>query len=485
MSTPANPDRPPLNPEWLLAALPPRDAAAPDLDPTDSRFTAMLDLVTKGDYITAGQRAEQAMQEGLHDLRVLGYYLFGYFAQRGPQALPVVYRILQQTLGPNSEAIGPREKREIHSENTLQWLFSAMLRNVEHHAKAKDARWQEWLDGQNRAAIDQSLELSTTLGPIIAQHSAKSRAALRFASLDGWLRGLEPASLAPDARSKETQENGRGERSNSLSIEAPVEAAKDGAGGAGEKASSDGDDDERDNSPAARKRRRERKRAEERKRAQDAKRYSLSLDLGDGNAGFMRAAPPPAAMDDDDDEFAIEEPDEDRPSRNAADDEDGPRDDEFSSVDEADVEHEVEDPRAQAQRGARGFLEDDRETSEAGLRAPRGRLTHHAASPMQIGGEPVDTAPEWGELVGRLRAFEQLLQSGEYMKAAVLASDIQAAITSFDPVRYFPSLFAGYLAAFSTHMRPLETCLKESGSVQFKVLQKLYQVNPEEFLRKR
>jgi hypothetical protein len=481
MSTPAKVDLPPLSPEWLLAPLPARDAAAADLDPTDGRFAAMLDLVTKGEYITAGHRAEQAMQDGLLDMRVLGYYLFGYFAERGPAALPVVYRIVQQALGPAGEAIGPREKREIHVENTLQWLFSAMLRNVEHHAKQKDARWQEWLDGKNRPAIDEALELSNALGPVIAQHSAKSRAALRFASLDGWLRGLEPASAAPDARSKETREEGRGERSNSLSIAAPEDAER--AEAAASKGDGESDPDGDDDSPAARRRRKQKEKAEQRRRAEEAKRYSLSLDLGTGSTNFSRGVPQPQADDDEDDD----DDDDDEHDGDSAGDADASRhaEDEFSHVDEADVEDEDEDPRARAQRGARGFLEDDRETSEASLRQPRGRMQSPAGGPLRIGDESIDASPEWTGLVSRLQAFEQLLQAGEYMKAAVLASDIQAAITSFDPVRYFPSLFAGYLAAFSTHMRPLETCLKESGSVQFKVLQKLYQVSPEEFLRKR
>ncbi len=491
MSTPANVDFPPLNPDWLLAPLPARDASAPDLDPTDGRFMAMLDLVTKGDYIVAGRRAEQAMHEGLSDWRVLGYYLFGYFAEAGPKALPVVYRIVQQALGPSAEAIGPREKREIHTENTLQWLFASMLRNVEHHAKHKDARWQEWLDGKNRPAIDEALELSTVLSPIIAQSSAKSRAALRFSSLDGWLRGLEPASAAPDARSKETRDEARGERSQSVSVDVPGDAAKSDA-----KPADDEDAPPKNETRAEKRERLRRERAEKRKRAEDAKRYSLSLDLGDGGGGFSGRHSSPSAdpadddldeddLDDDGDDDDIAADDDAR--RRALHDEDRPHDDddEVSHVEEADVEHEDEDPRSQAGKGARGFLEDDRETSEASVRRPRGRLLPAEGTMTRIGGQAVEASPEWAGLLHRLHAFEELLQAGEYMKAAVLASDIQAAIASFDPVRYFPTLFSGFLAAFSNHMRPLETCLKESGSVQFKVLQKLYQVSPEEFVRKR
>ena len=156
--------------------------------------------------------------------------------------------------------------------------------------------------------------------------------------------------------------------------------------------------------------------------------------------------------------------DEQRSAPRAPHDEDRPHDD------DDEVSH-VEEGRRRARRrgpgGARrapwrlpgGRSRDQRSQCPA---APCGRLL------------PAEgTNPHWrpcrrglargAGLLHRLHAFEELLQAGEYMKAAVLASDIQAAIASSTRSRYFPTLSSGFLGASASHMRPLETCLKRAA----------------------
>ncbi len=529
--------RPPLAPDWLLQPLAGRQAASADLDPTDSRFTAMLDLVTRGEYITAAHRAEQALHDGLMDIRVLGYYLFGCFVEKGPGGLPQLYRILNQTLGPNAEAIGPRDKREVHVENALHWLFSAMLRNVEHHARSKDDVWKAWVDDANRPAIDAALDLSTELQALIAQHSPKSKATQRFQSVDAWMRDLErPAPPPPAPAAKATPEK-----------TAPEKTADDRSG-----------KEDRSGKKEAEPRKRSR-----RELAEDAKRYSLSFDLGDGNISVSKAAPAGSSEDEDEDEDEDEELNDRSRDRSEDESHDNEHDDEPDNDHDDDDEHdgdlddddnedrdiddrrdgEEDDDEDEPRRGKRprsasedegddeqqvgadddsDDSDDDNDDNDNDVRSALiarrpgqakpdvgrrpdlnqrtpGRMDRerarggnsraaHAEARTQVGGldgEVVEGSAEWQTLLQRLRGFESLLQNGDYMRAAVLAQDIQNAIATFDPVRYFPTLFSGYLAAFSEHMQPLETCLRESNSVQFKVLQKLFQVSPEQFLRRR
>lgn len=501
---------PPLSPDWLLQPLAARSESSSDLDLTDSRFTAMLDLVTRGDYVTAGRRAEQALHDGLMDVRVLGYYLYGCFVEKGLAGLPLLYRILAQTLGPNMAALGPREKREIHVENTLQWMFAAMLRNVEHHERSQDATWKQWMDNATRPAIDEALDLTATLEPLIAQHSAKSRAALRFQSLDAWVRGLErPQPAAPPSPKK-------------------VDTQPAGSDATGDKGKSGKKSSKKEVARAARQ------------RAEDAKRYGLSFDFGDGKVVASRPASIVADSDDDSDDNDDDDGDDGAQAdaslgRRDEGDEDDERENDLDSH-----EHDEDRIGARAQRAAEEDpdfdWDDDRSTtpahddegpsssalarrpvaldpddddddddgSAAEVRPARGVNPPHTSDVAQSpragrearsntdlratrsqDADAVEGSQEWQSLLLRLRSFESLLASGDYMKAAVLAHDIQQAIATFDPVRYFPSVFSGFLAAFSTHMHPLEACLKESGSVQFKVLQKLFQVAPDEFMRRR
>lgn len=97
---------------------------------------------------------------------------------------------------------------------------------------------------------------------------------------------------------------------------------------------------------------------------------------------------------------------------------------------------------------------------------------------------PAQGGTEWQRLLDRLSAFDTLIREGQYMKAAVVATDIQAAVASFDPVAYFPQIFAPYLTAFAEHMRPLEHYLNDTEAVKFKVLRQLYKVDFTKFMKK-
>ena len=86
-----------------------------------------------------------------------------------------VYRIVQRGSGGPAPTIGRRGSAKLH-RNTLQWLFAsdAAQRSNTTAKHQGCSRWQEWLDGRNRPAIDEALELSAVLRSIIAQSSAKS-----------------------------------------------------------------------------------------------------------------------------------------------------------------------------------------------------------------------------------------------------------------------------------------------------------------------
>jgi hypothetical protein len=50
-------------------------------------------------------------------------------------------------------------------------------------------------------------------------------------------------------------------------------------------------------------------------------------------------------------------------------------------------------------------------------------------------------------LKAKLAGFQDLVARGELARAAVVASDVRAMLASFDPVSYFPSMFAAYFKA--------------------------------------
>lgn len=82
----------------------------------------------------------------------------------------------------------------------------------------------------------------------------------------------------------------------------------------------------------------------------------------------------------------------------------------------------------------------------------------------------------------KLKIFEVLIEKDDYLKAAVVANDIDHLIENFDPLSYFPKLFAKYFSTFAKHVTALTEQYEKRDSLQVKALVKLYRTDLEMFL---
>lgn len=417
-SGPAPDAPPPLAPEWLLEPLPQQEGPGPDLEPSDSRFEEINALILRGEYLQAGRRSEELLQSGVHDVRVFGYYTFAVFIERGLPSLSLVFRLILSLLGTHYAAFGPANKKQLQTENMLLWLLSGILKNVELHGTLKDSTWKEWMEPRHRAALDEAVELCPQVQLALGNFAPKSRAGLRFQSLDGWLSGLghgETGISKPSAGTQADSKNSKDTRTSNESREGR-------------------DKPEPEKAPKE--------------------------DL---------------AEESDEDENEDEDEDEDAESGEHSLDEDYAEDEAVFSLDA-----DGEDPEAEDAEDAAAETEDEVPAYKPG--GARHRAGRDA--PAKPEAAVPAGSPDWQHLRQRLDAFAVLIKEGQYLKAAVLATDIQAKMSAFDPVAYFPEIFAPYLEAFAEHMRPLEHYLDDTHSLKFKVLQKLYLVDFEKFMRK-
>lgn len=91
-------------------------------------------------------------------------------------------------------------------------------------------------------------------------------------------------------------------------------------------------------------------------------------------------------------------------------------------------------------------------------------------------------SPALHEFMRKLHAFELLLTSGNFAKAAIVASDVRAVIGAFDPVVYLPGLLAPHFRLLSQHADQLASQLEQSGSPGWQAFEQLYRVDLEAFL---
>lgn len=82
----------------------------------------------------------------------------------------------------------------------------------------------------------------------------------------------------------------------------------------------------------------------------------------------------------------------------------------------------------------------------------------------------------------KLKVFELLISQNNYLKAAVVAKDIDHLLENFDPLNYFPKLFAKYFSLFAKHVAALSEQYENKESLQVKHLEKLYRADLDMFI---
>lgn len=81
---------------------------------------------------------------------------------------------------------------------------------------------------------------------------------------------------------------------------------------------------------------------------------------------------------------------------------------------------------------------------EAEQEAEQEAPTSKAVNPLIGGSIGVEGSVHLQLLLRKIKAFERLIQQEKYPRAALVADDINETLANFDPLLYFPGLFANY-----------------------------------------
>jgi hypothetical protein len=112
---------------------------------------------------------------------------------------------------------------------------------------------------------------------------------------------------------------------------------------------------------------------------------------------------------------------------------------------------------------------------------PREEVQEDSMQPLRRRVELV-ASQHFVELVGKLKAFEVLVEKGEHEKAALVADDVLATLDSFDPRDYFPELFSRFSSLVSTNIETLSGHWGNKDSVAWKALGQFYKVDLKGFV---
>lgn len=161
----------------------------PGLDTLDSRFSDIAGMVQEGNFSNAAVQAQKILQDEIYDIRIICYYLYGFFDEVGPGSLKDIFHILGKIFCENWEAVGPLKNRTNHSKNSLNWLLKKINKILESEEKRKGEKWQSWQDNTPPENVREALDTIQALGQDMEAVLEKQASTVvdRLAKVTAWL----------------------------------------------------------------------------------------------------------------------------------------------------------------------------------------------------------------------------------------------------------------------------------------------------------
>ena len=174
-------------------------AENPGLESTDPRFDDIVTLVQAGNFELAAGRCEAILAEGVYDIRLICYFLYGHWQEQGLASLLELNQCLTQLLQKNWEAIGPLGNREKYLEKSLDWLFRQLLKKIKYEEGKNSPLWQHWQASVSAEDAEEMLESGKSLrAAVIPRLEDKAGVIIdQWSKIDQWLRIFQNLQYHP------------------------------------------------------------------------------------------------------------------------------------------------------------------------------------------------------------------------------------------------------------------------------------------------
>lgn len=172
------------------------EPASPGLALGDPRLDAITDAAFKSQYAEAAGLAQDIWSEGIRDVRIIGYLLYGYYLARGAPALSLIFEQLTHTLTARWDYIGPA-KKDKPADGALHWLFTSLIRQLNGHEKARDEHYAAWLTPDGIAAFAAAELAIATLVAEAEPRFATGKCFDKLRNLSGCIRDIGGSLHAP------------------------------------------------------------------------------------------------------------------------------------------------------------------------------------------------------------------------------------------------------------------------------------------------
>ncbi|MEZ0229406.1 MAG: type VI secretion system protein IglI family protein, partial [Planctomycetota bacterium] len=167
----------------------------PGLDTLDPRFQEIAGFVEAGEFAKASEQTQALLKEGIADIRIISYFLYGVFLEVGLGGLGQMLQALGGLFGPNWAAIGPVQKKEKHAENGIGWLLARLTKKLKAEEEAKSPDWNKWVETVPATAVAEMLQRIGEVRAAMAVANSQ-KLADQLKSFEDWVKDFQKIAEA-------------------------------------------------------------------------------------------------------------------------------------------------------------------------------------------------------------------------------------------------------------------------------------------------
>ena len=172
----------------------------PGLDSTDPRLDEITTLSQAGQFSEAAALSETLIAEGVYDVRLICFFLYGYWLDNGISSMLPLLDSLTNVIQENWQAIGPKHNQEKYLEKSLDWLFRQLLKKLQYEESKNSSVWQQWQASAVEVDFDQITASALKLRDCLNQRMPDTALVLfdQWRKIEKWLDNFQRLSYQPE-----------------------------------------------------------------------------------------------------------------------------------------------------------------------------------------------------------------------------------------------------------------------------------------------
>ena len=144
-------------------------------DFTGPREDQIISMVESGNYVEAASLSEAMLLDGIFDMRLVCYFLYGYWLDKGLVSLADVLNSLNSIISKNTDVSSSLTTLNNIFEKSLYWLFRQLSKTIQREEHKNTLLWQNWQTNITENGVNNILKAGESLSVVIGYQDYDNR----------------------------------------------------------------------------------------------------------------------------------------------------------------------------------------------------------------------------------------------------------------------------------------------------------------------